>query len=83
MPGVWRTLYRVEEEGEGARKAVGSEVGGGRHKCRRGSVRGGFGEVKGPTRWSARRQRHLWWSGGGGAARGGRGWRDGWRLVEE
>jgi hypothetical protein len=27
---VWGTLYRVEEEGEGAHKAVGGEVGGGR-----------------------------------------------------
>jgi hypothetical protein len=29
-PGVWCTLYRAEEEEEGARKAVGGEVDGGR-----------------------------------------------------
>jgi hypothetical protein len=49
--GVLRTFYRVEEEGEGAPKAVGRGSGGGRHQCLETVKLGGGGRGRAEAAW--------------------------------
>jgi hypothetical protein len=52
--GVWRTFYRVEEEGKGARKAVEAGRWSAAINAAGGSVRRPLQERKG-ARWRCRR----------------------------
>jgi hypothetical protein len=84
MQEVVPHLYRVGGKRNGRRWWRGSSAGRPLMAAAGGSVEGGYGEGKGPRRWSGWRRRHLWLSGGGGGTRGGRGRRDGrWPVEEE